>query len=262
MIIKKITKAGNYYQVLFDDNTKYKLHESILIKYHIFRKNIEVNANTLATIIKENEEFLALDKALNYLTGLHSKREVYLYILNRYDKEIAEKVIEKLEKMKLLDDREYAKNATYLMINKGFGPNKIKLELNKNDIDDDIIFEALEVYEFDTQVDNCTKAFCKHIKGLKKDSLKSATLKTKIFLNNNGFSDKVIGIVLEKNSYLLDNIIEEEKVIVKQIANLTKKYGKKYTEKDLQKKIYYNLLKKGFSSSKIKKELKGGNTSD
>ena len=44
MKIVKITKVGYYYKIKLSDDNVFKFHESIIIKYKWFRKNIEIYA--------------------------------------------------------------------------------------------------------------------------------------------------------------------------------------------------------------------------
>ena len=93
MKIVKITKTGLFYKVKFDNETVYKFHESIIISYGLIRKNIEISEEKLSKALLENEYYIALDKGINYLTTLHSKKEVLLYLRKHYDVELANKVL-------------------------------------------------------------------------------------------------------------------------------------------------------------------------
>ena len=129
MKIVKVTKVGIFYKVKFDNDMVYKFHESVIIKYGFIRKNIEVTQDKLDIALSENEYYLALDKGISYLSTLHSKKEVSIYLKKYYDAEIVKKVIFKLEELKLLNDLEYAKYFVSMMKKKHYGRYKIIQEL-------------------------------------------------------------------------------------------------------------------------------------
>jgi hypothetical protein len=52
--ILKITKVGLFYKVKLDNETTYKFHESVIIKYALLRKGINVTEEKLQEIIKDN----------------------------------------------------------------------------------------------------------------------------------------------------------------------------------------------------------------
>ena len=97
MKIIKITKTGLFYKVKFDNDVVHKFHESIIIAYGLIRKNIEINEEKLSKALLENEYYIALDKGINYLTTLRSRKEVLLYLKKHYDNELAYKVLQQVQ---------------------------------------------------------------------------------------------------------------------------------------------------------------------
>ena len=95
----KITKTGLFYKVQFDDDSIYKFHESIIISYGLLRKNIEISEEKLSKALLENEYYIALEKGIKYLVTLKSRKEVLLYLKKHFDKDLAHKVLSKLEEM-------------------------------------------------------------------------------------------------------------------------------------------------------------------
>lgn len=258
MKIVKITKAGLFYKVKFDNDTMYKLHESVIIKYGLIRKNIEISLEKLDEITNENEYYVALDKGVNYLTVLRSKKEVELYLKRRYDSSIIERVVRKLEELNLIDDKEYAAYFTSLMIKKGFGHNKIIYDLQKYEIPSEYISEVLEEYSEIDMITNCEKHFFKYLSSVKKDSLQNANKKMHNYLTNKGFSNEIITIVLEKNMKSIDNIIDEDKLLVDAYRKLLKTKKANLDEKKFKNKVIRSLTSKGFPLYKVIKIIEGG----
>ena len=86
----------------------------------------------------------------------------------------------------------------------------------------------------------------------KKESYNSFKQKMTIFLTNKGFNSKMIAFSLANNQRLLDNIIDEEKLIEKAYDKYYRQYSRKIQGKELKERIKRGLYSKGFSLEKIK----------
>lgn len=254
----KISKTGLFYKVKFDDDSIYKFHESIILKYGLIRKNIEVSLEKLDEIIKENTYFIALDKGVNHLGVLRSKKEVELYLKRNFEDDVVERVVEKLEELKLINDYEYANYFVSIMIKKGFGKNKIINELQRYEVPNDFIMEALSQYRQEDLVENCEKNFNKYLSSLKKDSKQSARTKMYNYLISKGFSNEIITIVIEKNSETLDNIVDEDKLLIDAYKKLLRTKKTNSDDKKFKNKVIRSLTNKGFPLYKVIKIIEGG----
>ena len=67
-----------------------------------------------------------------------------------------------------------------------------------------------------------------YLKYCKKESYNSFKQKMTIFLTNKGFNSKMIAFSLANNQGLLDNIIDEEKLIEKVYDKYYRQYSKKF----------------------------------
>lgn len=257
MKIVKITKSGLFYKIKFDNEMVCKFHESIIIKYGLIKKNIELSIDKLTEISDENEYFIALDKGINYLTVLRSKKEVELYLKRRYEDSIVSKVIDKLIELKLINDHEYATYFTQVMIKKGFGYQKIANELRNYNIPSCYIEEALALYKEDDMIENCQKHFFKHLSSIKRESILNAKKKMSNYLLGKGFSNDIITIVIEKNQESMDNIIDEDKLLIDSYNKLLKSKKKDMDEKKFKNKVIRSLTNKGFPLYKVIKICEG-----
>ena len=255
MKIVKITKVGLFYKVKFDNDEVYKFHESIIISFGFIRKGIEVDSNKLNNAIKENEYYIALDKGINYLSAIRSKKEVFLYLKKHYDNDIAIKVLSKLEESKLINDLEYAKSFVSYMNKKGYGRERISLDLKENNINFNFIEEALEEYSREDEIINCEKAFLKYLP--KVNNVGSNLINKKIanHLRKQGFSNEIITITLEKYPEKLDNVIDEDALLKKNFQKLLKSKKNNIDEKKFKGKVIRSLSAKGFPLYKILKLL-------
>ena len=256
MIIEKITKTGLFYKVKLDDETTYKFHESVIIKHSLLRKGISVTEDKLAVAIKDNEYFLALDKAINHLSVPRAKYDTYLYLKKYYDKELAIAVLDKVVELKLVNDKEYAKHYVFLAKKKQYGPLKIIEELKLSKVCEEDIFAALKDYSLSEEIDNCNIVFDKYVPSLKKCSINLAKKKMISYLSNKGFSNECITNVIEKKHELLDNISDEDKLLASAFEKL-KKTKKTKDEREFKNKAIRSLTSKGFSLSKVLKIVEG-----
>ena len=257
MKIVKITKTGLFYKVKFDNEMVYKFHESIIISYGLIRNNIEISEEKLSKALLENEYYIALDKGINYLTTLHSKKEVLLYLRKHYDFDLVNKVLLQLEKLKLINDKEYAFMAVEVMKKKMYGVNKIINELKALEINEEYIFEAINNYSEDEELDNCDKVLLKYLPSLKKESKQGSIKKVTNYLMMRGFSNNIITKVIEKNREKLDNISNEDELLIKLYSKLLRTKKDNIDEKKFKNKVIRSLTGKGFPLYKVLKVLDG-----
>ena len=163
----KVTKCGLFYKVKFDNDEVYKLHESVIISYGLIRKNIMISESKLASALKDNEYYIALDKAVNYLAVLRSRKEVLLYLKRNFEKDVIDKVLFQLENLNLINEEEYALYFVDIMKRKAYGRNKIINDLKYLEIDDEYIEVAIDNYEYDEEIINCEMQFDKYLPSLK-----------------------------------------------------------------------------------------------
>lgn len=260
MKIEKITKVGFYYKVSFSDDRVIKFHESIIIKYKWFKKNIMIDEMTLEKAIVENEFYLALDKGISYLKRPRSRKEVSIYLSKKYEKDLVSEVVKKLTDLNLIDDYKYALYFIEISQKKSSGINKIKNTLLLNGVKVDIVEKALSNYDFTLDVINCEKVLIKYLPSLKRESTKQAYFKAKNYLISKGFSNDIITITIEKNAEKIDNISDDDTLLLKHFNKLKAKYDiKNKKDKD---KIIRSLINKGFNLSQILKLFEGGELYD
>lgn len=114
----------------------------------------------------ETEDFLQkvrlcqYPRALNHAVSMLacrpcSKKEISSRLVRlRYTDDVAELVVFKLEKEKLLDDGEFCGQWIRYRLSKGYGPDLIRRELKMKGIPDGMIDQALEEADSDEQENN------------------------------------------------------------------------------------------------------------
>lgn len=189
-------------------------------KYRLYLDNGEV-IDTYDNVILENDLLLKKDLSLSlyhkilvdsniseyyhasckYISiRVRSKKEMedYLKRKNVSDEDI-ELVISKLTNNKLLDDEYFCKCFIKDKLKfTNWGEYRIKLELKKHNIDDDIINNCVDLFNYDVIYEKIEKIVEKQIKNNRK--LDKYKLRNKIYyhLLNLGYSSGIVVEVLNK----------------------------------------------------------------
>lgn len=178
-ILKYIKKSNGNYQVVLDNNKKLELNENVIVKYNLLYKK-DIDEDLLNEIISENNKYGIYNKCIKYIgVRIRSINEIREYLKkNKIDLELSNKIIDKLVANKLLDDSMFAK----AFINDKFnfttmGPYRIKQELKKHKIDDDII----DKYIYDIDEDKIDEKINKQILKIDKASKNKNNLKNKVY---------------------------------------------------------------------------------
>ena len=176
--IYKIKKNKNKYTIILNDNTSFSFYSDTLIKYNLLKPRI-ISDKEFEEIINYNNYIEAYNVALKYLTiKLRTKKEVEIK-LNEYSKDVAENVINKLEKMGYLNEIKYIEafiNDQITLGNKG--PVYIIKELEKLGIDNSLILEEINKIDEYIWIEKVKKIIEKRKKS-NKLSKKMFVLKTK-----------------------------------------------------------------------------------
>ena len=130
MKINKFKKLGaGRYNIIFD-NTDITVYEDIILKYDLLIKK-DIDVDLIDKIIEENNYYEAYHKALSYIEiKMRNKKEIIDYLKRKeYSNEIIYDVLNKLDKLGLLNDKKYI-----AIINKCDLPKKIDDEYLENKV--------------------------------------------------------------------------------------------------------------------------------
>lgn len=167
MKIIKYKKMGlGNYQIEFDDSTKLKLNEDIILKYNLLYKK-EIDEYFLQELVNENNKYDIYNKCVKYIgVRLRSINEVKEYMHRKdIDDEYIEKIIQKLKQNKLLDDLVFTQ--AFIKDKLRFstmGPYKIEKELKNHKIDQEIISKYISEIDDDFLEEKINKLILKMIK--------------------------------------------------------------------------------------------------
>jgi len=244
MHIEKYTKLkGGQYKLNLDDGTNVLLHEDLILKYNLLIIK-EVTREQLDELLEENTSYIAYSLCLDYLkTKMRSKKEIKEYLLKKEVKEeFINNAIDILSNQGYLNDEVYCKAFINDRINlSSDGPFKIKENLLKLGIDEQIIQKNITIFNSELELERIRKLIDKHIKTNHNKS--KYALKKKIVDNLTTLGYTKYLVIQEIESLEInDNDIKE-----KEYQKLYDKLSKKYSGKELEYKIKQKMYQKGFN---------------
>ena len=243
MKIEKFKKTTNgEYFLYLDDNTTINIHEDLILKYNLLLKK-ELNDNTKEELLKENNKYKVYNSALKYLnTKMRSIKEMKEYLKKNYEEEDINNAINRLIKENYLNDFIYASYFISDRINlSNDGPLKIKKELEKRGINNEIIEENISKFTTKLQEDKVEKLIKKQIKINRNKSIMILKKKILEYLINLGYDRSIIIDKLNNIDNSDDSSIRE-----KEYNKLYNKLSKKYSGYELEQIINKKMYEKGF----------------
>lgn len=244
MKINKFTKSRNgMYIVTLEDNSKIKIHEDLILKYNLLLTK-SLDEEEKEKIYEENKTYEIYEVATSYINKkMRSTKELVKYLKKKeYSSNDIDNVVELLKKNGFLDDTIYAKSLVHDRIVLSMdGPDKIKKELEDNNVSSTLIEEVMNDYTQELELDRIEKLVDKQIK--LNSNKGSNLLKRKIQMNllNLGYNMELINKVLNSKKLVDDNLYKKE--YEKEYNKLSKKYSGKKLEYKLKQRMY----QKGFS---------------
>lgn len=243
MKIEKFTKLkSGQYKLNLDNNTNILLHEDLILKYELLIYK-EIDIDKQEQLLEENKSYIAYDLALNYLKKkMRTKKEIRDHLLKKgIDEQLINDSIKKLQTQGYVNDLTYSRAFINDRINlSNDGPYKIKEQLLKLGINEDIASQELEAYDQTLEKIRIEKLIDKHLRINHNKSEISLKKKTIDQLVNLGYSREMVISLVE------DVSVNDEDIKKKEYEKLYKKLSKKYSGKELEYKIKYKLYQKGF----------------
>lgn len=202
MKIEKYESINNgQYKIYLSDGTILKINSDVIINNNLLYKK-EIDNTLLNKILKENDNANIYNKCVKYISvRLRSKKEIIDY-LKKLNIDNTADIIDKLTKNNLINDEVFTKAFIKDKINfTSYGPYRIRQELNKYNIDNEIIDKYINDVDEEILIDKVDKQINKMIKSNRKYS--GNILKSKIYNNlyNNGFDKDMIINVLNNYNF-------------------------------------------------------------
>lgn len=249
MKINRFKKIGtNKYKIFFDNDTL-TIYEDVILKYNLLYKK-EIDNDLLIKITEDNYKASIYDIALKYIgIRMRSKKELKEYLIKKkFDNEDVDDVINKLLNQGFLNDinfcKSYVNDKLYLT---NSGVDKIKIELIKLGIEEDIINDTISNIDKNILDEKLNKIISKEIRINSK--LPIGKMKNKIINRciNLGYSLDKINEVLDNNLLISTSNINDD------YNKLLKKYSSKYEDYKLKSVLKSKLYQKGYTIEEINK---------
>lgn len=242
----KKTKNGKY-RITFDNNETLSTYDDVILNNGLLF-NKEVDSDLLDKLNIETSYYDIYNKVIKFISRkLRSEKEIILFLdKNNVTSSDKKKIISKLKEIRLINDKVFANAYVQDRINLSTdGPYKIKNELVKNDIDDNIIDEVMSKIDESMVYEKLTKLIVKKINNNHNKS--NYMLKQKIVgdMINLGYSKEMIVDIIDSNLKSNKNVIENE------YKKIYRKLEKKYEGEELERQVKIKLMQKGFSSEDI-----------
>lgn len=249
MKIIKYKKCKNKYKVFFDNNESIDLYEDVILKHDLLLKK-EISDKDIEVIKKaNNKEEIYYVSIKYYSIKMRTKNEMKLYLKKKnYSDDDIDNTINRLIEEGIINDEKYARAFINDKIHlSNMGPYKIKNELLKNGISEEIIDKYIDEIDQEEIRNKLERLIDKKINTIKNCS--GSVLKYKImnYFINEGY-----------NKYDIEDILESKNLnngdIEKEYNKLYNKYSKKYSGYELENIIKQKLYQKGYNLEQLKKE--------
>ncbi|MFC2949595.1 recombination regulator RecX [Virgibacillus sediminis] len=264
--MKKITrittqkKNKNRFNIFLDDghgeSYGFSVDEALLVEYRL-RKGLELEDSMVDTLIQKDTVHKSYTQAIHFLSyRMRTKKEIRDYLDKKeVEPEQVEQIMDRLEKEKLVDDRQFAEMFVLTRISTSSkGPSLIKKELMEKGVAASIAQEAVEQYPYEEQYDKVRKLIEKKLSQKKKDSFRKQVQNMQASLMQKGFSQDVIKDALSGIQEEKDDDSEWE-ALVYQGEKLLRKHERKHEGYALMNKVKEGLFRKGFPMDEIQKFL-------
>ncbi len=243
MKIEKFTRQSNgQYKLNLDNNTNIILHEDLILKYELLIHK-EIDEQMIDKLLDENTSYIAYDLALNYLkVKMRCQKEIREYLRKKQVNEtLIDNSINLLTKQGYLNDEIFTKafihDKIYLSND---GPYKIKEQLLKLEIDEDIINSNLNEFDKVLEIERINKIINKQVKINKNKSAFALKKKLTEYLVTLGYTKELVINEVNKVKF------NDEELLKKEYDKMYQKLSKKYSGKELEYKIKSKLYQKGF----------------
>jgi regulatory protein len=190
--------------VYIDDKFAFGMSQVDALFYHI-KEGAEITSERYEEILNELIYAKARDKAVRLLGfSARTEKELLQKLSADYSKEISSRVIEMLKGYGYIDDTAYAIAYTKDCFNlKSWGRQKIKAELKRKGVNDEIIANVFECLDFD-ESDNAYELLKKRLRG---NTILDRNEKAKQYryLLSKGFTSDVINTAFNRLNNDLSN---------------------------------------------------------
>ncbi|MCC7430875.1 regulatory protein RecX [bacterium] len=197
--IEKQQKDDRRISVFLNEKFAFGICENTFFEFQL-REGDFLTIEDTEKIILFDETQQAKKKALNILSKKYFSEQELKQKLKNFSEKAVEKVVFELKKYGYVDDKELAKRLVHDFVKiKGFGEFKIKIELQRRKINENLIEETLEeFYNEETEIDSAKKHFFKKLRSLKNPQDQKEKTKLYRYLLSKGFSTDTVNEIFNE----------------------------------------------------------------
>ncbi len=245
-IIKYQKLKSNKYKVVLENDDTITLYDNIILDNNLL---LTKEIDNIDDILKQNDYYDAYYLSIKYISRKQrTKKEIHSYLNNKFDIDIINDTIEKLDKEGYLNDDIYIKSFINDQINlTNNGYYKILRELKNKGLNEDKIISYLDSIDKDVWIEKAKKIIEKSIKTNGKYSSKHLKEKLLYDLNNKGYDNNDILDLVNKI-----DVKDDLSILQKNYNTLYNKLSRKYSGKELELQLLNKLMTKGFNYNDIK----------
>ena len=250
MKIKKYTKLRDNRYKIYLDEEEIVLYDDVILEFGLLSKK-EIDKNLFEEMNKKNDELKNYYLAVKYINRrLRSEKEIREY-LHKYvsDDKLIDRIVNKLYKNNLLNDELFTRAFVLDAINLGNdGRKRIEKKLYDHGIKREYIENELDNISDDIFREKADKYIARKIKYNHNSSKYQLINKIKVDLINLGYDKEMIESLLSSYDIIDDDIQKKEYEKAKRLLS------KKYTGRELERKIKERLYRKGFRNIIIEED--------
>ena len=250
MKIKKYTKLRDNRYKIYLDEEEIVLYDDVILEFGLLTKK-EIDKNLFEEMNKKNDELKNYYLAVKYINRrLRSEKEIREY-LHKYvnDDKLIDRIVNKLYKNNLLNDELFTRAFVLDAINLGNdGRKRIEKKLYDHGIKREYIENELDNISDDIFREKADKYISRKIKYNHNSSKYQLINKIKVDLINLGYDKEMIESLLSSYDIIDDDIQKKEYEKAKRLLS------KKYTGRELERKIKERLYRKGFRNIIIEED--------
>ena len=250
MKIKKYTKLRDNRYKIYLDEEEIVLYDDVILEFGLLTKK-EIDKNLFEEMNKKNDELKNYYLAVKYINRrLRSEKEIREY-LHKYvnDDKLIDRIVNKLYKNNLLNDELFTRAFVLDAINLGNdGRKRIEKKLYDHGIKREYIENELDNISDDIFREKADKYIARKIKYNHNSSKYQLINKIKVDLINLGYDKEMIESLLSSYDIIDDDIQKKEYEKAKRLLS------KKYTGRELERKIKERLYRKGFRNIIIEED--------
>lgn len=245
-------KRKDRFNIYLNGSYAFPVSEAVLVKTGL-RKGLVLSKEELAEVKRVNAEQEAYSVAVDYLSySLRSEKEVRAKLREEeINLEAVDTVIQRLKDQRYINDRIYGESYTRTAANLNRkGPQVIAQELKGKGLTPELIEEVLLQYPEADRLENALALAEKQYKKQHRSSAREAVNKTRLYLQQKGYSRETVAQVMD----VLDTDkpeVEEWEAIIQQGQKAWRRYERKTEGRELEQKVKANLYQKGFPGELI-----------